>query len=163
MCNVLALFLVFIVTPIVELFLLFRIGKWAGAAPTLAFVIMMGIAGAALAKQQGRRVIEQWQSAMAQGRVPEEGVISGLLVLFGGLLMITPGVITDVLGLLLLVPVIRKPFAQALGNYFQHQLATGKMHVSVAGMNAHRPPPTEVGRVRYRPGDVIDTEGEDVE
>lgn len=163
---VLALFVLFIVTPIVEIMLLVRVGKLVGIVPTVAFVVGMGLLGATLARSQGRKVIRQWQEAASLGVVPEEGVLSGILVLFGALLMILPGVISDVFGLLLMVPFVRKPVAQALGAYLARKMASGQVQMyGVPGMRPSMRPrqATEVGRAVYRGGDVIDTEGEEIE
>lgn len=175
----LALFLLFVVTPFVELFLLVRAGRFVGVGPTVGFVLAMGFLGAILAKSQGRRVIRDWQVAMSEGRVPEEGVLGGILVLLGALLLITPGILTDVAGLLLMVPAVRKPMARVLGAYLGRKLASGQLRVyteeagatglagsapSGAESGPPRPSaPTEVGRAGYRPGEVIDTQGEEIE
>jgi UPF0716 protein FxsA len=154
----------FIVLPLLELFLLVRVGRVVGFAPTVAFVLAMGVLGAAVAQSQGRRVWRQWQEALAAGRVPEEGIIGGVLALFGAVLLITPGVLTDLLGLALLIPVLRAPLAKLVSRYLQRQLTRGSVRIYGAGAPT-RPPAqeTEVGRVRYRPGDVIDTQGEEVD
>jgi UPF0716 protein FxsA len=158
------LVLLFIVTPFVELFLLIRVGRIVGVGPTLGFVVAMGVLGAVLAKNQGRRVLRDWQAALAEGRVPERGIVSGILVLLGALLLITPGFLTDVLGLWLLIPWTRKPVELALVAYLKRGVASGQLHVY--GVN--RKPRaansrTEVGRAAYRASDVIDTQGEEVD
>jgi len=185
------LFLAFTLVPIAELYLLIRIGKVVGALPTLALVIVTALLGAYLAKQQGRRVISEWQAAFSQGYVPEEGVLGGLLVLLGGLLLITPGVITDFFGLFLLLPFTRKRLAAALRVYLERQVAAGNVRVQHFGFApphastpfqgtgarvgrpsqrtvSHRRPrpaqgPTEVG---HGPGlgtsVIVETEGQEV-
>lgn len=157
------LILLFIVVPFVEFALLARVGGALGFGPTLLLVVAMGVLGALVAKRQGRRVLSEWQSALAEGRVPEEGIASGVLALFGAVLLITPGFLTDFVGLLLLVPFVRRAVASALRAHLAQQVTSGRVRVvSMGGMRAG-PPPTEVGRVRYRPSDVIDTEGEEIE
>lgn len=153
----------FIVLPLLELFLLTRIGKVVGFLPTVAFVVVMGLLGAAVARRQGRRVWSQWQEALASGRVPEEGIIGGVLALFGAVLMITPGVLTDVLGLALLIPFVRAPVAKLVSRYLQGQLTRGTVRIHGAG-SPLRPVrrETEVGRAQYRPSEVIDTQGEEI-
>jgi UPF0716 protein FxsA len=160
------LFLAFVLVPFVELYLLVRIGRVVGAGNTLAFVVAMGLLGAYLAKHQGARVIREWRDALSQGQVPAEGVLGGALVLLGGLLLITPGVLTDFLGLFLLLPWTRKVIAGLLRGYLQRQLAAGRIQVySMGGMPgapSPRPSQTEIGRGPGQPGDVIETEGEEV-
>lgn len=164
----LLLVLLFIVTPFVELYLLIRIGRAIGAGPTLGFVVAMGILGAALARSQGRRVLRSFQEALAQGRVPDRGIVSGMLVLFGALLLITPGVLTDFLGLWLLMPWTRMPIEALLIAYIKRRIASGGLRIYGMGGPRRETPkqptaPTEVGRAVYRPGDVIDTQGEEVD
>lgn len=154
----------FIVLPLLELVLLVRVGRVVGFGPTLGFVLAMGVLGAALARSQGRRVLQQWQEAIAAGRVPEEGIVGGVLALFGAVLLITPGILSDFLGLALLIPVVRAPVAKLVSAYLRQQLARGNLRVYGMGGGkpaAHRE--TEVGRVRYRPGEVIDTQGEEID
>jgi UPF0716 protein FxsA len=164
----LLLVLLFIVTPFVELFLLIRVGRAIGVGPTLGFVVAMGFLGAALARSQGRRVLHDWQEALAQGRVPDRGIVSGMLVLLGALLLITPGVLTDFLGLWLLIPWTRMPIEMMLIAYLKRKLASGGLRIY--GMGGARPgagsapsSETEVGRAVYRPGEVIDTQGEEID
>jgi UPF0716 protein FxsA len=149
------LFLLFTLVPFIELYLLIRIGEVAGAWNTLLFVIAMGIVGAWLAKNQGRRVLGEWSRATSEGRLPEEGVLGGLLVLVGGLLLITPGVITDFVGLFFLLPWTRRLIARGLRNYFERKIQLGQVRVEQYGFAW---PP---GRNDRRP-DIIDTEGEEL-
>lgn len=160
----------FIVLPLVELILLVRLGRIVGFAPTFAFVIAMGVIGAVAARAQGRRVWKQWQEAIADGRVPEEGIVGGMLALLGAVLLITPGLLTDVLGLVLLVPVLRAPITKWVRRYLQGQISVGRIRFYGVGGAGPQPQAkverrheTEVGRVRYRPNDVIDTQGEEVD
>ena len=162
-----SLFLAFTLIPLLELWLLVRIGGVLGPAPTLLFVIVMGAIGAVAARSQGRRVFAQWQDALRNGRVPEEGLLGSMMVLIGGILLITPGVITDLLGLLLLVPFTRRRFAAAVRRSIEQQVAQGRVRVysnagSAPRAHARRQAPTEVGRAAYRAGEVIDTDGEEV-
>lgn len=108
------LFLLFTIVPLAELYLLLEIGEWMGAGPTIALVLVTGLLGATLARREGARVLRSWQESMAQMQMPEEGVLSGVLVLVGGVLLVTPGVITDVVGLSLLFPPTRRVFAKVV-------------------------------------------------
>jgi UPF0716 protein FxsA len=155
--------------PFLDLFLLVPVGRAIGFAPLLGLVVAMGFLGAMLAQSQGRRVLSEWQSALAQGQVPEEGIVGGVLALAGALLLIMPGLLTDLVGLVLLVPVLRKPIAGLLSSYLERQVAAGRVQV-VSSHSVHerarsraRPVvPTEVGHARFRPGEVVDTDGEEV-
>lgn len=104
--------LTFLSITSLEVFLLLQIGDWLGFWPTLAFVFATAILGAYLAKREGLRVWRDWQRALAELRIPEEGITSGLLVLVGAVLLCTPGVLTDLTGIALLVPPVRRVVAR---------------------------------------------------
>ena len=112
------LLLLFTVVPIVELYLLIRLGTVIGVVPTVALVIVTGALGASLARWQGLGVIGRISEDLAQGRLPTDALIDGLLILIAGALLLTPGLITDALGFFLLVPqgraVVRKAVARRL-------------------------------------------------
>jgi len=103
----LLLVLIFIVVPIAELYVLIQIGQAIGVLPTIAVLILDSILGAALMRQQGRAAWLRFNGALAEGRVPGREVIDGVLVIFGGALLLTPGFLSDILGLLLLLPPTR--------------------------------------------------------
>jgi UPF0716 protein FxsA len=127
------LFLLFTALPLVDLWVLLHIGRALGFWSTVALVVATGAAGAWLAKVEGLRVLRDWQHAVAQGHLPDEGVLSGALVLAGGLLLVTPGVISDAMGLLLLLPPTRRVAAAGLRHWLRRQIATGRIHVASAG------------------------------
>lgn len=124
------LFLAFTVVPFLELYLLIGIGRQVGVLPTLAGIVAMGLLGAWLAKREGRRVMRSWQAAMAQGHLPEDGILNGALVLVGGVLLITPGVITDGVGLFLLIPPTRRWIAARLRRALERRMEAGTLRVS---------------------------------
>lgn len=127
------LFLAFTVVPLLELYLLIGIGRQVGALPTMGMVLVTGLIGAWLAKREGMRVVRSWRTATAQGRLPEDGILSGALVLVGGVLLITPGVITDVLGFLLLIPVTRRFIAARLRRGLERKMQAGTLRVTHFG------------------------------
>lgn len=100
----LRLLLLFTLVPLVELYLLIEIGGAIGVAPTIAIVIVTGVLGAALARWQGLGVLRRLQDDLAAGRPPTDALIDGLLIFVAGAVLLTPGLITDALGFLLLVP-----------------------------------------------------------
>ena len=108
------LVLLFTLLPFVELWLLLLIGGRIGPGPTVGILVLTGIAGATLARLEGFKVLRDWRSALAHGRLPEAGVLQGVLVLAGALLLLTPGVLTDAVGFLLLVPASRRFVAARL-------------------------------------------------
>ena len=102
------LILLFTVIPIIELALLIKIGQIWGLKNTLALVILTGVFGAILLKVQGINVLRRITSELNQGKLPSDALFDGFFIFCGGLLLITPGVITDLLGLLMLFPITRK-------------------------------------------------------
>ena len=99
--------LIFFVLPIAEIAALMAVGDLIGFGPTLIALIALSVAGAVLAKRQGIDIWRRFHRALSQGRIPSEEIIDGMLVLLGGALLLTPGFITDVLGMVLLIPVSR--------------------------------------------------------
>lgn len=102
------LFALFTLVPLVEVTLLIQLGGVLGFWPTFAVVVATGAIGAFLAKAEGRKALARVRNAMATGQLPEEEVAHGALVLVGGTLLVTPGVVTDVVGLSLLFRPVRQ-------------------------------------------------------
>lgn len=104
------LFLLFTLLPLAELYILVKIGSYFGVMAAVFIVIGTGFLGALLAKQQGLGVWVRIQNEMRQGRFPGNELIDGLLLFIAGVVLVTPGLITDIIGFLLLVPVTRHYF-----------------------------------------------------
>jgi UPF0716 protein FxsA len=98
------LFLLFIVVPIAEIYVIIQVGEAIGAFWTVLLLIADSIIGARLLSWQGRRAWARFQEAVASGRVPHREVIDGALIILGGAFLLTPGFITDVVGLVFLLP-----------------------------------------------------------
>jgi len=103
----LLLVLLFIVLPVAEIYVIIKVGEAIGVLPTIGLLILDGFLGAALLRHQGRAAWRRFNQAIAAGRVPAREVLDGVLVIFGGALLLTPGFATDVLGVLLLLPPTR--------------------------------------------------------
>lgn len=101
------IFLLFIVLPFIELALLLRIGSEIGALNTIGLVVATGLIGGYLARREGLSVWSRFQSRLAAGQMPGDEILDGVIVLASGALLVTPGVITDVVGLLGLFPPTR--------------------------------------------------------
>ena len=101
------LLLLFVVVPIVELFVIIQVGGAIGVVPTLGLLVVDSILGSVLMRSQGRAAWRNFQSATSSGKVPAREVLDGALVIFGGALLLPPGFVTDLLGLALLVPPTR--------------------------------------------------------
>lgn len=99
--------LLFLVVPFAELFVLIQVGQVIGALPTVGVLIVVSVVGAAMVKREGINVVRRAQAQVQQGKVPATELIDGVLILFAGALLLTPGFLTDVLGVLLLIPPVR--------------------------------------------------------
>ncbi len=155
----------FIVVPLTELALLIWLGQTIGLWQTIAIVVITAIIGTTLLRAQGLSTLMRAQQAMAEGRVPMESVVEGALLLIAGAFLLTPGLITDATGFLLLVPPIRQLVARwALKRVF----AKANVHVSGFGDRGRGPEgpgaPDRGAPGRKVGGDnVIDAEFERVE
>lgn len=127
------LFLLFIILPILDLTLLVKLGGSIGFWPTLVLVLLTGAAGAALARAEGLRVLKLVQRELAAGRVPGTALLDGVAILAGGLLLLTPGFITDVIGLLLLLPPTRRWVQRGIRRWIEKQVSAGRMQVGAIG------------------------------
>ena len=125
----LRLLLLFTIVPLVELFLLVKLGTVVGVGPTIALVIFTGILGAWLARQQGLGVLRRLSEDLAKGRLPAEALIDGLLILIAGAVLLTPGLLTDALGFLLLVPRSRAVVRKAAVARFERRFKGGDPEV----------------------------------
>jgi UPF0716 protein FxsA len=120
----------FIVMPILELWLLVKLGGHYGIIPTLLLVVATGIAGAWMARTQGVMVLLSIQREMAQGRMPAPQMIDGVMILVAGVLLLTPGLITDAAGFLLLVPPVRVMIRGWLRRKLERKLHEGNLTFS---------------------------------
>ena len=101
------LVVIFIGVPIAELYLIYKVGDAIGVLPTLALLALDSVLGSLLLRSQGKTVWRRFNEAMAAGRIPHGELQHGVAVIFGGAFLITPGFLTDVIGLLLLLPPTR--------------------------------------------------------
>lgn len=108
------LILLFTLVPIIELALLIKVGQHIGVGYTLGVVVITGIVGAYLAKLQGLLTLRRIQDDVSQGRMPTDRLLEGVLILCSGILLLTPGFITDLIGFMGLIPFTRNLFKQWL-------------------------------------------------
>jgi UPF0716 protein FxsA len=142
----LPLVLLFIVVPIAELAVVIQVGQAIGVWWTVGLLVADSILGSVLMRAQGRTTWRRFNEAIAAGKVPAREVLDGSLVIFGGLLLLTPGFITDFLGLLLLIPPTRALVRAVLARRLTHRM--------VASMTAPR---------AQRPDDVVEGTAVDVD
>lgn len=121
------LILLFTLVPIVELALLIKVGQYIGVGYTLAVVIITGVVGAYLAKLQGIITLHRVQEDINQGRMPTDRLFDGVLILCSGILLLTPGFITDIIGFMGLVPFTRNWFKGWLKRKIKNMIAQGKI------------------------------------
>lgn len=121
---VLALVAIFIVVPLAELYVILKVGDAIGVLPTIALLAADSVLGSVLLRSQGRSVWRRFNDTMAAGRVPHRELLDGVLVIFGGAFLITPGFLTDVVGLLLLVPPTRSVIRRLLVRRLTVQVRT---------------------------------------
>jgi len=108
----------FIVVPIVELYVIIQVGQAIGVVPTLALLLADAVLGSLLLRHQGRGAWLRFNEALAQRRFPGREVADGAMIVVGGTLLLTPGFITDILGLLLLIPPSRAVIRRFLRLFF---------------------------------------------
>ena len=118
----LKLILLFTITPLLEFYILIKIGTIIGAGTTILIVLITGIIGGILAQSQGLNVIQQLVSDLGQGIFPAEPLWNGLFVLIGAVFLITPGLLTDLLGFLCIIPFTREPLKKLVKIYISHKL-----------------------------------------
>ncbi len=140
------LLLAFIAVPIAEIYVITQVADGLGWWPTLALVLVVSVVGAWLVKYEGLGVLGRVERRLSRGEVPGREIVDGVLILVGGALLLTPGFITDGVGVALLLPPVRALLRGSLARRYQHRLTTGRV-----GGNG------PVGRwVRF--GDVVDVE-----
>ncbi len=120
----LLLALVFLVVPLAELAVIIQVGQWIGVLDTLVLLVLISVVGAWLAKREGIGVWRRIQRQLQLGRMPGNELIDGFLILFAGALLLTPGFLTDVLAILLLLPPTRAMARTALRRTFAWRLVT---------------------------------------
>jgi UPF0716 protein FxsA len=145
-----ALFVVFVVVPLVEIYVLVQVGQVIGAGWTIALLLLDAVLGTWLIKHEGGRAWRSLQEALRSGRMPATEIADGALILIGGTLMLAPGFITDAFGILLILPFTRPVFRRLLAAAVGRRLVMGAVDVRRPG-----PGPAEGPVVR---GEVIDEE-----
>jgi UPF0716 protein FxsA len=123
---VLPLILLFIAVPIVEIYVIIQVGQAIGALWTILLLVADSILGSMLMRAQGRAAWRRFNEAIAAGRVPGREVVDGVLVIFGGALLLTPGFVTDVFGLAFLLPPTRAVIRRLLVRRFAGRLKVAR-------------------------------------
>jgi len=130
----LKLFLLFTIVPVVELTLLIEVGSIFGSIHTIGMVILTGIAGAYISRRQGINVVQKITIELNAGRFPADDLFDGLFILGGGLLLLTPGFLTDALGFSFLLPPTRVVYKKILQSYVSTVFKQeGNFHIKHVG------------------------------
>jgi UPF0716 protein FxsA len=119
----LPLILLFIVVPIAELYVIIKVGEAIGVLPTIAILVADSLIGSWLLRSQGRVAWRRFNDALAAGRPPAREVLDGALIIFGGAFLLTPGFLTDIVGVVLLLPPTRAVVRRALVRIFSRRFA----------------------------------------
>lgn len=129
--RILPIFLaLFILTPLIEIYLFIEIGTVIGAWQTILLIVVTAVIGVALLRQQGLSTMQKVQTQMQHGELPAVGMLEGMMLFFAGALLLTPGFFTDTIGFILLIPPLRK----ALALWFLERSGTiVKMHPEQPG------------------------------
>lgn len=123
--------LLFVVVPLIELVLLIRLGQWVGLWPTLGLVIFTGVLGASLARAEGLRTLAAFQREVSAGRLPGQALLDGISILVGGAFLLTPGLLTDLVGFALLLPATRQALQRAVRGRLEEGIRSGDIRVHV--------------------------------
>ncbi|MEM8861225.1 MAG: FxsA family protein [Chloroflexota bacterium] len=127
------LLLLFVIVPAIELVLLIQMGQWIGVLPTVGLIVITGIVGAYLTRQQGMQVWRRMQQELQSGQMPGGAILEGAMILVAGAVLMTPGVLTDAMGFLLLIPPTRKLISSFVSAQIQKRIANGQIHVQGFG------------------------------
>ena len=142
----------FIALPLAELFVILKVGDAIGAPLTILLLAADSVLGATLLRSQGRRVWTRFRQALEHGDMPHREVIDGVLVIFGGAFLITPGFLTDIVGVLLLFPPTRVPFRRWLTRRLGRRIALRSSFGRTNGYDVegtateYEPPPPRLER-----------------
>jgi len=148
------LIILFIVVPIAELYVIIQVGQWIGVVPTLILLLADALLGSMLLKHQGRGAWRRFNEALAARRFPGREVADGVLIVIGGTLLLTPGFITDIVGIFLLLPPTR-----AIARRVLKRMTIGRFAVvGVGGSGPFGGPPPGPGHGQ-RPSRDFDFEG----
>jgi UPF0716 protein FxsA len=142
---VLFLVVIFIVVPIAEIYVIIQVGEAIGLVPTIILLLLDAVLGSMLLRHQGRAAWIRFNRALAEGRLPHKEVFDGILVIMGGALLLTPGFLTDIVGLVFLIPPTRAVIRAISARFVRRRLALGE---AVWSFGPGRRPP----RSRPAPG-----------
>lgn len=129
----LALFIAFLLLPVLEIYVIIQVGQLIGGWPTVALLLAESLLGAWIVRHEGRRAWRALRESLAEGRLPDRELADAALVLVGGVLLLTPGFVTDVAGFLFVLPFTRPLLRRLLARYAAHRMAVARRGQGGAG------------------------------
>lgn len=123
------LFILFTLVPLLELYLLIKVGSHLGAEATILLIVLTGGVGALMARMQGFQVIVQIRERLREGVLPADELLAGGLIVVGGLLLVTPGLLTDAVGLALLLPFVRSRVVVWIKDFMRRKIQDGRVQI----------------------------------
>jgi UPF0716 protein FxsA len=163
--------LLFVGVPLLELFILIQLGQLIGLWPTIGLVVLTGFAGAALARLEGLRTLWNIQGELGRGHLPGNALFDGLAILVGGALLLTPGILTDLLGFSFLLPHTRRVLLGRIRRSLEERLKAGTIQmtygsgfpgVSGSGWGFQEPERPPTGEVERAGEIVVEAEESDI-
>ena len=125
----LKLLLLFTLGPILEIYVLIEIGRFIGTVETIFVVIATGIIGAYLARSQGAGTLRRLKEELSFGEIPQEEILNGISILIGGILLVTPGLISDAVGFFLIIPQTRVPIKNYAKRKIKKMIEEGSINI----------------------------------
>ena len=120
--------ILFVIVPVTELYILIEVGKKIGSLSIIGIIILTGIIGAYLVKSQGFMILRKIQNDLNEGIMPGDSLIQGAIILAGGILLLTPGFVTDIVGFIFLIPVSRNIVKKYLLKWLQGKIKEGNFY-----------------------------------
>jgi UPF0716 protein FxsA len=151
------LMLIFIFVPLIELYFLLEIGQMIGIFSTIMVIVFTGALGVSIARKQGYQVVNNIRANLNAGRIPTDDLVSALLILIGGVTLLTPGFLTDITGFLLILPGSRDIIAKIVKKRFIKYVEENKVEVH-RSRRSYNP-----NQKKYNKDDFIDIEAEEVD
>ncbi len=122
------LLILFVIVPVTELYILIEVGKKIGSLTTIGIIILTGIIGAYLVKGQGFMILKKIQNDLNEGIMPGDSLIQGVIILAGGILLLTPGFATDIIGFIFLIPISRRVVKKYLLKWLKGKIKEGNFY-----------------------------------
>lgn len=122
------LLILFVIVPVTELYILIEVGKRIGSLTTIGLIILTGIIGAYLVKSQGFMILKKIQNDLNEGIIPGDSLIQGAIILAGGIFLLTPGFVTDIIGFIFLIPVSRRVVKKYLLLWLKGKIKEGNFY-----------------------------------